>query len=389
MAAVGQIAPAANAARLRRIVVEVVCLAAAVGLVVAAARTDGAWTDRHFLPEFRTGHGELLAGIAIARIAAVVLAAALALWIRPWLGRQAEQRSFAAMLAAAAPTALAVVLAVGATELILRATLGQLQARRFETEEPLRRRDARIGWVVIENRVGYDTGDRNIEYAIDPLGFRVARPGQAVDPKRPAVVFTGESIMMGQRLPWAQTTAALVAGQTGLQAADIAFSGYASDQAYLRLADALGQLAQPRAVVSVFLPSALYRILEPDRPHLDADLRWRPRPSEWRLAYVLRRQFPYHSEAEIEAGVLTTRSVLRATAALARRRGAIPLVVVPILEPESPQERAVRRRVLDDGGVPYLAVPIAPDWRVPGDRHPDARGARAMADAIVTALKRR
>jgi hypothetical protein len=75
---------------------------------------------------------------------------------------------------------------------------------------------------------------------------------------------------------------------------------------------------------------------------------------------------------------------LRATADLARARGAIPVVVVPQVGVENPVETALRRRVLDEGGIPYTSVPIDERWTIePSDRHPDARGARAIAEAIA------
>jgi hypothetical protein len=91
---------------------------------------------------------------------------------------------------------------------------------------------------------------------------------------------------------------------------------------------------------------------------------------------------PYHSDAEIAVGVETARTVLRATGALAHERGARSVIVVPQFIPESTGERLVRIRVLDDARIPYLLVPIPDAWRIPGDRHPDARANRLMAEAI-------
>jgi hypothetical protein len=130
-------------------------------------------------------------------------------------------------------------------------------------------------------------------------------------------------------------------------------------------------------------------VLERDRPHLGTDLRWSPAAHEWRLAHILRRELPYRSTAEIDQAVQVTRAMLRASARLAHSRGCAFLIVAPILEPETPQERVLRRRVLDEGGFDYVAVVIPAEWRVPGDQHPDVRGARAMAQAITAALKAR
>jgi hypothetical protein len=98
---------------------------------------------------------------------------------------------------------------------------------------------------------------------------------------------------------------------------------------------------------------------------------------------------PYRSEKAIEREIGVTREVLLATADLARARGAVPLLLVPQFTPEEPLERVLRRRILDDAGLPYLLVELDPAWRVPGDAHPDARADHAMAVAIVSQLRRR
>jgi hypothetical protein len=85
--------------------------------------------------------------------------------------------------------------------------------------------------------------------------------------------------------------------------------------------------------------------------------------------------------------VEVTREVLRATEALARARGAVPLVVVPQFGPEDAAQRALRRRVVDESGVPFAFVAMDSSWRLPWNRHPDARAARAMAEAITARLR--
>ena len=95
---------------------------------------------------------------------------------------------------------------------------------------------------------------------------------------------------------------------------------------------------------------------------------------------------PYHGDAEIDRGIQATRAVLLATADLARAHHAVPLVVVPQFGPEGPVERMIRRRVLDDAGLAYVQIPLDPNWRLPGDSHPDARAAHAIAVAIAARL---
>src|SRR5205809_303241 len=96
---------------------------------------------------------------------------------------------------------------------------------------------------------------------------------------------------------------------------------------------------------------------------------------------------PYHSEAAIERNLLATQEVLHATLNLARSRGAAGLILVPQFSPEQPAERKLRRLILDQSGVSYERVELDPTWHLPWDRHPDARGARAMALAVVKRLR--
>jgi DNA-binding transcriptional regulator LsrR (DeoR family) len=92
---------------------------------------------------------------------------------------------------------------------------------------------------------------------------------------------------------------------------------------------------------------------------------------------------PYRSTGEVAAGVAVSRQALQATVALARSRGAIALIVVPQLWPETSAERALRRRVLDEPGLPYIQVTVDPSWHLARDHHPDPRADRAVAEAVA------
>jgi hypothetical protein len=72
----------------------------------------------------------------------------------------------------------------------------------------------------------------------------------------------------------------------------------------------------------------------------------------------------------------------------ARARGAAALILVPEFAPEQPGEAMIRRRVLDEAGLPYVRVSLDPRWRIAGDGHPDATADRAMAAAVLAALRR-
>jgi hypothetical protein len=229
-------------------------------------------------------------------------------------------------------------------------------------------------------------GGPPVPYAIDSHGYRVPRPGEQVDLDKPSVIFTGESIIFGHGVTWDQSIPGQVQRLTGLQSADIAVEAYAPDQAYLRLRAELPRFRRPVAVVTIFIPPLFGRVLADDRPHLGPGLTWLPESRGPRLSIVARRLIPYHSRKDIGRGVRLTREIYAATLAAARERGAVPIILVPTYLPEPAAVRAIRLGVLDEAGIPYLEVPIYPAWRLPRDKHPDARADLVIAKAIVARL---
>ncbi|EJL28856.1 hypothetical protein PMI01_03433 [Caulobacter sp. AP07] len=357
-------------------------------LVVWALVADGAWMDRHILPDFYTPRATQALVLLGFRVASGGLGLALILWIRPRAGRLFARVPLVRLARDAAPVAVAVGLSLVFCEVLL-SHLPWLRAQDTPAlREPLRRRDAQLGWVLEPSRQGVGgLGGRSIAYAIDAAGHRVRRPGDAVDPARPTILFTGESIMLGHGLTWEESIPARVEALTGVQSANLAVEGYATDQAYLRLRQEWPRYRRPVAVVSLFMPSLFRRNLDADRPRLDSGLAWRPPDAAPRLVQLARRAIPYRSDAEIDRGVAMSRAALADTVAMARRRGATPLIVVPQLAPETAAERALRRRVLDEAGLPYVMVTLDPGWRLPSNRHPDARAARVIAGAIAAYLQ--
>jgi len=97
---------------------------------------------------------------------------------------------------------------------------------------------------------------------------------------------------------------------------------------------------------------------------------------------------PYRADTTVDRGVTVTQEVLRASNELARERGAIPLLVVLEFGTEGPPEQMLRRRVLDDASIAYVFVDIDSAWRLPWDRHPNARAAHAIATSIASELRR-
>lgn len=347
-------------------------------LVVAAAAADRAWFDRHFLPSFWTPHEEIVRhGM---RVRAAVAAAGVILMLA---GRKAG-RALARDPLYALTIPLAIVLAVGATELVLR----RRSVGPFGPTEPRIHPDALVGWLNDPSRTGLVTHlRRHTAYTFDRNGYRVADPAAQTDFDAPTIVFTGESMMLGHHLAWANTIPAQTAALLGVRSANVSVSGFATDQSYLRLTTELPRFRHPVAVVSLFAPAVFDRNLDDDRPHLAPGLIWRPAVKHWRITELAARATGYRSEEAIENGVAATRDALAATVRMARSRGAVPLIVVPQFEPEEPRERDLRRRILDEARLPYVYVPLDPDDRVEADGHPDEDGAREIAEAIADALR--
>lgn len=366
-------------------IAEIAIAFAGVTLLVAALLANQQWLDDHFLPSFHVSRPRYVRIESIVRITVAALGTMLALVARRPLARFISHKP-----ARALQITLAILLAFPATEFVLRMRQRRvLMAEEYTAEfEPSRQRDPRLGWVFVPSRTGRQTvGDRVIEYAIDSNGYRVRSLDDPVQFARPTVVFNGESIMVGERLTWDESFPGQVSALTGIQSANVAVSGFANDQAYLRLQTELPRFQRPVAVVTLFSPYLFDRNLNDDRPHLGPGLIWLPPVNRWRLVRIARFLVPYRSDETIERGVTVTREVLRSTIELARARGAVPIIVVPQFIPEQPKEEEIRKRVLDEAGLPYVWVPLDASWHVPWDPHPDARAAHAIAVAISDKLR--
>jgi len=360
--------------------IAVACIGCA--LIAAAAAANQAWFDRHFLPSYWTLREEIVRTELLVRIAVAVLGAAIVLLARTVARFLPREPLYLLTIP------LAVVLAVGASELVLRRGYLRAPHEFSSASEPRSHLDARFGWLFDVSRTGSVTHlGRRIAYTFDRNGYRVASAAAATDFDAPTIIFTGESIMVGHKLAWAESIAAQTSAMLGLQSANIAVSGFATDQTHLRLAAELPRFRHPVAVVSLFAPSIFDRNLDDDRPHLGPGLVWLPPARHWRLTALARRLGGYRSEDAVERGVGVTREVLTATVRLAQSRGAVPLIVVPQFEPEEPQERELRRRIVEDAHLPYVYVPLDPDDRIENDGHPDADGARTIAESIAEALR--
>jgi hypothetical protein len=361
--------------------VAIACIGCA--LLAAALAANQQWFDKHFLPAFFVSRAKYVQVEQFVRIATAVLGTAVAVVFRRPFARALVQNPERTV-----QVTVATVLAFGASELMLRQTYLRAAEEVPARKEPRRHLDSRLGWLFVPSRRGYQGNNgRLVEYAFDERGYRVRRVDEPVDLERPSILFTGESIMVGEKLHWHETIPAQTEAILGIQSANLAVSGFASDQAYLRLQSELPHFRRPVAVVSLFTPGIFDRNLDDDRPHLGPGLEWQPPARRWRLAAIARRLVRYRSEETIERGIRVTQEILRVTDELARAHGAVPLIVVPQFVPELPRERELRRRILDEAGLHYVHVELDPKLRVWDDGHPDARAAHAIAEAIANRLR--
>lgn len=306
------------------------------------------------------------------------------------LARRRAGRGAARTPAGVVYVAMAVVLALGASELLLAHAHLRPTEWLSPNDEPRRQPDPRLGWIWVPDRTGHkDIGGRLIDYAIDPAGYRVSHIDEHVDPEQPTILFTGESVMFGEGLTYEESIPAQVGAMMRIQTANLAVHGYGNDQAYLRLETELPRFRRPVAVVSLFMTALFGRNLDQDRPHLGPGLIWLPAQQHSRLLSLAKLVVPYRADTTVDRGVRVTQDVFRATSDLAQAHGAQPLLVVLQFGHEDQPEQALRRRILDDANIPYVFVDVDSSWRLSWDRHPNARAAHAIAAAIANDLQTR
>jgi hypothetical protein len=363
------------------IVVEGVAVTIGIALMVAAIAANQAWLDRHFLPSFFIPrHWYLLIETAVR--GAITAAGVVLLLGRARLAHVVMRAPTTTVMVVAAA-----VLAIASSELALRWIHLQPTEWLVREEEPLRRDDSQLGWVLAPARTGHrSVSGRTVEYAIDAAGYRVRRADESTDTHYPTMLFAGESVMFGEGLAWEESIPAQVSAMLGIQSANLAVHGYSTDQIYLRLTHELPRFRQPVAVVSIFMTELFGRNLDEDRPHLGPGLVWQGARHQSRLMSLARLLVPYRRDTTVEQGVRVTREELLAIAELARRRGATPLVIVPQFGAEDDVQRTIRQRILADD-IPTVLVRLDPGWRLAWDRHPNAHAAHLIAAATARRLR--
>ena len=99
-----------------------------------------------------------------ARVTAATLGVVLALLARPRIGRLVARVPGDTLAADAVRISLAIMLALGTSELMLRLTFRRAAEEQPANLEPFRRPDPRLGWVFVPARAGRDkVGGREIE----------------------------------------------------------------------------------------------------------------------------------------------------------------------------------------------------------------------------------
>jgi hypothetical protein len=353
--------------------------AAALGLFAAAAFIDGAFWLRHvvepacYLPPPPWMHAAARAGLLLAGL---LLVAAAVLIKKP-------------TAAGAVRSALAFLLALVASELALRVLeRPERRARHPRIEWMLGAKDPRTGWAFVPGgslQFGAPGGGPVVEYAVDAHGDRAPSTTWKEDDEAPTLLVTGESIAVGHGLVWQDTFAAQAAARMGLQVVNVAEGGYGSDQALFRARDALQRLRHPVALVSTVLPVQLHRNLNDARPHLELSDGMLVLEPPVRPRILLRElivdELQFLPEFRLRRSLALTRAILEETARIAREHGARPLFVAPLFGPET----ALVGEMLE--GLPHVIVSIDPARIMPWDGHPDAQGARQIADAVVSELE--
>jgi hypothetical protein len=389
--------------RAGRICAQLIVGLCALWLMFLAARANDSWILAHvvlpnwFLPP------PTLRGFHIARVAVALLGLSLLGVLGPRVARWASAQPWKKLAASCGRIAVALVLALLAAESVVRLWDNREPFwRNGKLEFRIGRPDPRFGWVLVPSRsTVLQTGRaKAIHYRIDAWGNRARSEVSVTNPALRTLVVTGESIAFGHGLEYEETFPAILGERLGLQVVNVAAGGYGSDQAYLRLVDALDRLQNPVVVLTVFVPVQLGRALQDYRPRLvlrEGALAFERAAtgfwSRWRLRDLLVNELPYLSDAALSRTIALNAALVRATSQAARARGAEPLFLVPSFGPptalgEHP-EAFIIRELFEQQRQPYLLIDIERARIMADEWHPDATAARQVASALEDALRPR
>ena len=367
----------------------------AIAVAVLAIRADAFWFERHAYG-FRCARDPRLFQVAgAARAGAFAVAAILALVVRPLIGRAVSAWGLPSA-GTLARCAAAVVVSLVTTEIILRLRDEPAPPADMRFCPPVRPSAVYQYGLLASSDYVWRVANRDIHYAVNAEGNRARTPNTEADHEKPTLLVAGESIALAMAIPYEESFAARLEEDLGVQVVDLGVHGYATDQAYLRTAEVLPLYARPIAIVTVFVPEQVIRAESETRSRLrigaDGALALEPPPPAWwrdlKLRALLRDAIPYHGDAEMA----DLRAIVRATADLARSRGAFPLFLatnfdVPCLDVRGKRPWLLRT-LFDEQGIAYAAVDLPVSARVGGaEWHPGPIGHKMLADAVEAALR--
>jgi len=371
------------------------CAACGAALLVAARALDVRWFDRHVLLPWYYPWAPT--GVSDVRVAAAVCGVVLLALAWP-LGRGLARSSLAGWLR----ISLAIVLGVATSEVVLRLKEhGTSYWRSLKLEFLFGREDPRFGWVLLPSRTTVlGPKERRTSYAIDAWGDRAASDAGAPDPELPSLIVSGESIAVGHGVPYEETFAAHMGKDLGLQVVNVACGGYGSDQAYLRLDDALARLRRPAAVVTTFVPVMLSRNVQDYRARLvlrDGALALVPPAHRFlarlRLRDLFVNELPYMSETDLRDSMQLTAAVLRETARTARAHGAEPLFAIFSIGADRAldehAEAFIVRALFVEQRLPFALIDVHPAELIVGDGHPGPEAHHRIAQVLEGTLRAR
>ena len=392
-------APLKSATRTRHLVAEILVVALITVLLVAAYRIDPQWISRHVTllnlwPERDAGVWSIC-----GRGVLVLLAALLALGLRPALHFIASKK---VSLSGLTRWTVPVLLAIAASVVVLEAFIGWREAKDRAVRHVYERRGTfhpRYGWTWPPSSTVTEKVDgRDTHWAFNREGIRVGNQDDEPDAALPTILFTGESIVAGSGLDYAETFPILIAARRGVQCVNLAVNAYGNDQAYLRLIDAMPRFRRLVATVTVFIPVQLSRNLHDDKPRLvlrpSGALDFVPQATGFLSRLRIRRLFwnelPYLGNRAIDRTLILTSAIFRETSIRTRARGATPLFVIPSSGPkrtfDEHPEAWILRALFVQQGLPFILVDVPPDQLLKGDLHPGPRGDETIAAAILAAL---
>src|SRR6266571_2665099 len=169
-----------------RVIAETAVASVGIALLSCALIANQRFLDRHFVPSFFLPRHWYVLIQTSSRLAMAVLGTWLALVARGRAGRFAARTPGGVLR-----IVIAVVLALGVSEIVLSRVHLRPAEWLSAKDEPRRQPDPQLGWTWVPARTGHkNIGGRVIDYAIDPAGYRVSSMHEPVDPNRPTILFT-------------------------------------------------------------------------------------------------------------------------------------------------------------------------------------------------------